>query len=250
MRTIRSLIVFLVLVLLLFGCDSKQGNLSVSDENTPDNIVDESEEAPYSEESADSTRPSQEELPGSDGDTNEGQEDSTEASNNMKDDSCPTGELPPDITPEMLGLNSLDAALFSASLSCDLPYTSDIGMTIPYIETYGQYVENDSIHIVGRVWYMRHYYDPEQNAFSKGGTFIPYFGATVKETESGTYICESFEISQDGRIEEDLRAFCGPLTDLTDQIFNHEVTAESTFPSSDEMRAMYAQETGIEFTFS
>ena len=248
MRMARVLLTIFALFFLLSGCNSQHGDLGISGENSPNNIIDKKTETPYFKKNTDEAAASKDELSGLDGDKNKGGAESEEVNNSMEDEDLGAiSDAPPEITPQMLGLNSLDAALFTASLSSDLPYTSDIGMTIPYIETYGQYVENDSIHIIGRVWYMRHYYSPEQNNFLKGGTFIPYFGAVVKETDSGIYICESFEISQDGSIGEDLQNFCGPLIDLADQILNRELNAESTFPSPDEMRNMYTQETGIKF---
>ena len=107
-------------------------------------------------------------------------------------------------------------------------------MTIPYIGVFGQYESSGKTHLVCHVGLKHLTYNDDKTALLWDGTIIAYGKAVLIKEGDGSYACESFTLAGDSASEsKDLKEFCGPLTDLPNDIYAG-LDYTSTFPSHGE----------------
>ena len=152
----------------------------------------------------------------------------------------------PLITADMVGLDGMDKALFDGAVEFFGRQADDPErMTIPYIGIFGQYESDGKINVVCHVGLEHFCYNEEKTKLIPDGTIITYGKAVLTKNNEGAYTCDNFLLVGDGASEaHDLREFCGPLTELPDEIYDGK-DYTSTFPDPKEMESMYTQETGI-----
>lgn len=152
----------------------------------------------------------------------------------------------PMITADMLGLEGMDKALFDGAVAFLGRQTNDPEkMTIPYIGIFGQYESDGKINLICHVGLKHFAYNDDRTALIFDGAIIAYGKAVLTKEDDGAYTCISFTLAGDGAAEvKDLKEFCGPLTELPDEIYAG-LDYTSTFPSHREMETLYAQATGL-----
>ncbi|MPM05134.1 hypothetical protein SDC9_51420 [bioreactor metagenome] len=150
-------------------------------------------------------------------------------------------------TAEMFGLEGMEAALFNGALE-GMPRNETNEMRLPHVSIYGQYEANDETIVICNVLYQTFYdyYGPEHKVTRGRAAFLVCM--VLKPLDDGGYQCISFEEAGDdlGYVQN-VKDFCGPLTELAQQILKDEAETTSNFPEPDEMLNMYCEATGVIF---
>lgn len=152
----------------------------------------------------------------------------------------------PLITADMIGVEGMDRALFDGAVVFLGQQADDSEkLIIPYIGVFGQYESDGKINVVCHVGLEYFCYNEKKTALIWDGTIITYGRAVLTENDDGVYRCDAFTLVGDGAAEaKDLQEFCGPLTELPDEIYNGKKYV-STFPTPKEIKAMYTRATGL-----
>ncbi|HWS43944.1 MAG TPA: hypothetical protein VN421_12785, partial [Pseudoflavonifractor sp.] len=153
--------------------------------------------------------------------------------------------LPP-ATSHMFPLSAMDAALFDGALDQDGRFYDQIdGITLPYVSIFGQYEEDGKLYVICNVVYQRFYPSESYNYFSGMGAENTEGRAVLIENDDGTYTCEAFDLVGDGGdgFKSPIPEFCGPLTELTEEIMTGTADSVSTFP--DNLIDQYCEQIGF-----
>lgn len=150
------------------------------------------------------------------------------------------------LTADVMRLTGLDAELFEGAIDLWPSLSTKEMVTLPYIGIFGQYYKDGFLHAVCHVGLERFVFNPETKALVANGSMITY-GHAILDVSDSEYRLVTFEVVNEGENEaEALLRFCGPLTELPSKIYEG-IGYESSFPSPDMMKVLYAQASGIPF---
>lgn len=174
----------------------------------------------------------------------------------LEESTAPNGTLPSEPTAQMFHFEGLDAALFEGAYAAYYadewvtPFVDFPRIVIPHVNVLGTYEDDGILYYVCDVMYKQHYYNENDGTFDDAvGSLATPCRIGLVDMGNGSFEVKSGRLPPNGaQYGSVMQELFGPLDNLYRKYISEDGVQESirSFPSSDEMWAMYISATGMQ----